>query len=93
MLAWSRILADEERTIIANTATTTAQNLSVIIDSNLAGTKTPQVLYSNKPAPIAPGPVTPLPDAIVTQDDGTTTIGAVTVPVSLQPMEIQILSC
>jgi len=34
----------------------------------------------------------PLPNAIVTQDDGTTTIGAVTVPVSLQQMEIQILS-
>jgi glycosidase len=93
VLAWSRILADQERTIIANTSTTTPQNLSVIVDATLAGTSAPQVLYSNKAAPIIPGPVTALPDAIVTQDDGTTTIGAVTVPVSLHPMEIQILSC
>ena len=93
VLAWSRILADEERTIIANTSTTTPQNLSVIVDSTLAGTNAPRVLYSNKPAPMAPRQVTPLPNAVVTQDDGTTTIGAVTVLVSLQPMEIQILSC
>ena len=93
VLAWSRILADQERTIIANTSTSTPQNLSVIVDSTLAGTTPPQLLYSNKPTPAAPGPVTRLPDAIVTQDDGTTTTGAVTVPVSLQPMEIQILSC
>ena len=93
VLAWSRILADQERTIIANTSTTTPQNLSVIVDSTLAGTNAPQVLYSNKPTPITPGPITLLPNATVTQDDGTTTIGAVTVPVSLQPMEVQILSC
>jgi hypothetical protein len=93
VLAWSRILADQERTIVANTSSSTRQNLSVVVDGTLAGTTTPQVLYSNQPAPVTPGPVRPLPNAMVTQDDGTTTIGAVTVPVSLQPMEIQILSC
>jgi len=93
VLAWSRILADQERTIIANTSTTAQQDLSVVIDATLAGASAPRVLYSNKPAPVSPGPIATLPNAVVTQDDGTTSTGAVTVPVSLQPMEIQILSC
>lgn len=93
VLAWSRILADQERTIIANTSATAQQDLSVVIDATLAGTSTPRLLYSNKPAPVGPGPIATLPNAAVTQDDGTTSTGAVTVPVSLQPMEVQILSC
>jgi glycosidase len=93
VLAWSRILADQERTIIANTSATAQQDLSVVIDATLAGASTPRLLYSNKPAPVSPGPVATLPNAAVTQDDGTTSTGAVTVPVSLQPMEVQILSC
>jgi glycosidase len=93
VLAWSRILADQERTIIANTSATAQQDLSVVIDATLAGTSTPRLLYSNKPAPVSPGPIATLPNAAVTQDDGTTSTGAVTVPVSLQPMEVQILSC
>jgi glycosidase len=93
VLAWSRILADQERTIIANTSATAQQDLSVVIDATLAGTSTPRLLYSNKPAPVSPGPIATLPNAAVIQDDGTTSTGAVTVPVSLQPMEVQILSC
>jgi glycosidase len=93
VLAWSRILADQERTIIANTSAIAQQDLSVVIDATLAGASTPRLLYSNKPAPVSPGPVATLPNAAVTQDDGTTSTGAVTVPVSLQPMEVQILSC
>jgi glycosidase len=93
VLAWSRILADQERTIIANTSATAQQDLSVVIDATLAGTSTPRLLYSNKPGPVSPGPIATLPNAAVTQDDGTTSTGAVTVPVSLQPMEVQILSC
>lgn len=93
VLAWSRTLADQERTIIANTSATAQQDLSVVIDATLAGTSTPRLLYSNKPAPVGPGPIATLPNAAVTQDDGTTSTGAVTVPVSLQPMEVQILSC
>ena len=93
VLAWSRILADQERTIIANTSTTAQQNLSVVVDAILAGTSTPRLLYSNKTTAVGPGPIATLPDAVVAQDDGTTSLGAVTVPVSLQPMEVQILSC
>jgi len=93
VLAWSRILADQERTIIANTSTTAQQNLSVVVDATLAGTGTPRLLYSNKTPAAGPGPIATLPDVVVTQDDGTTSLGAATVPVSLQPMEIQILSC
>jgi glycosidase len=93
VLAWSRILADEERTIVANTSTTAQLNLSVVVDATLAGTAAPRALYSNKKAPVGPGPIATLPNAVVTQDDGTTSVGAVAVPVSLQPMEVQILSC
>jgi glycosidase len=93
VLAWSRILADEERTIVANTSTTAQLNLSVVVDATLAGTAAPRVLYSNKKDPIGPGPIATLPNAVITQSDGTTSIGAVAVPVSLQPMEVQILSC
>ncbi len=93
VLAWSRILADQERTVVANTSTTAQLNLSVVVDATLTGTGAPQVLYSNKPDPGSPGPITTLPNAAVTQYDGTTSTGAVTVPVSLQPMEVQILSC
>jgi 1,4-alpha-glucan branching enzyme len=93
VLAWSRILADQERTVVANTSTTAQQDLSVVVDATLAGTGAPQVLYSNKPNPGSPGPITTLPNAAVTRYDGTTSTGAVTVPVSLQPMEVQILSC
>jgi glycosidase len=93
VLAWSRILADQERTVVANTSTTAQQELSVVVDATLAGTGAPQVLYSNKPNPGSPGPITTLPNAAVTRYDGTTSTGAVTVPVSLQPMEVQILSC
>jgi hypothetical protein len=93
VLAWSRILADQERTIIANTSTTSQQNLSVVVEAALAGTPAPRVLYSNKTTPVSPGPIATLPNAVVTQLDGTTSIGAVTVPVALQPMEVQILSC
>ena len=93
VLAWSRILADEERTIVANTSTTAQLNLSVVVDATLAGTASPRVLYSNKKGPVGPGPIAILPNAVVTQYDGTTSVGAVAVPVSLQPMEVQILSC
>jgi hypothetical protein len=65
----------------------------VVVDATLAGAGAPQVLYSNKPNPEGPGPITTLPNATVTQYDATTSTGAVAVPVSLQPMEVQILSC
>jgi glycosidase len=93
VLAWSRILANQERTIIANTSTTATQNLWVVVDATLAGTGVPRVLYSNKANPASPGPVTTLPGAVVSQDDGTTSTGTAAVQVSLQPMEVQVLSC
>jgi hypothetical protein len=65
----------------------------VVVDATLAGTAAPRVLYSNKKDPVGPGPIATLPNAVVTQYDGTTSVGAVAVPVSLQPMEVQILSC
>ena len=93
VLAWSRILADSERTIVANTSTTAWPDLSVVVEQTLAGESAPRLLYSNKANPISPGPIATLPNAVVTQDDRTTTTGAVSVSVSLQPMEVQILSC
>jgi glycosidase len=94
VLAWSRIIADQERTIVANTSTTAAQDLYVVVDGTLASAAVPRVLYSNQAAPAKPGPtVTSLPDAVVTQADGTTSVGTLAVRVWLQPMEVQVLSC
>jgi glycosidase len=94
VLAFARILNDEEVTVVANTTTET-QTLSVIVDETLnAPEDTFKVLYSNKPTFTDPGRVTQsAPDTTVNQVDGTTTTGAVYyITVTLQPLESQILA-
>jgi glycosidase len=93
ILAWSRVLNDEEVLIVANTSTTLTQPADVILDSNLSRPgNTLRVLYSNKAAPTAPAPVKVLNPVIVAEVDGTTGTGPInTVRVTLQPMEAQIL--
>ena len=60
MLAFSRILNDQEVVIAANTNTASDQGqaVDVIVDGalNAAGAAY-KVLYSNKPTPTPPGPV------------------------------------
>ncbi len=93
ILAWSRILNDEEVLIVANTSTGQSQAVDVILDANLSvvGT-TLRTLYSNQENPTAPGPVRLLNQVSVKEANGSTGSGPVhTVRVTLQPMEVQIL--
>ena len=92
-LAWSRILNDQEVVVVANTSTTQGVSVDVIVEQTLS---TPgvamQILYSNKPAPTAPGPVRTLTGVTVAEVDGTTGSGPInTTRVTLLPMEVQIL--
>jgi glycosidase len=96
ILAFSRILNDQEVLTVANFNTTgSAQTVSVIIDPNLS---TPgdnfAVLYSNQPAPAAPSQVSQLAGGTVTinEVDGSQGSGPINiVAVTLKPMETQIL--
>lgn len=93
VLAWSRILNDQEVLIVANTNTAQSQSVYVILEITLsAAGKALRVLYSNKSAPATPAPVVRLNQVTVAEVDGTTGTGPVNaVRVSLQPMEAQIL--
>jgi glycosidase len=93
ILAWSRILNDEEVLIAINTSPSSIQSVDVILEITLstAGDQL-RVLYSNSPAAAAPGPVRTLTQATVAEPDGSTGYGPLHVTrVSLQPMEVQIL--
>jgi len=94
IMAWSRIINDQEVLVVANTNTTqSAPPVDVILEITLSTPGQPvSILYSNKTAPTNPGPVTQLTNVIVTEPDGTTGTGPVnTTSVTLQPMEVQIL--
>ncbi|HZW95918.1 MAG TPA: alpha-amylase family glycosyl hydrolase [Candidatus Eremiobacteraceae bacterium] len=93
ILAWSRILNDQEVLIAANTNTTQSQSVDVILEATLSAPgDNLRVLYSNKSAPTAPAPVRTLTQVTVAEVDGTTGTGPLnTVRVTLQPMEAQLL--
>jgi glycosidase len=93
VLAWSRILNDQEVLIVANASTTQSLSVDVILEQTLSAPgNTLRVLYSNKAAPAAPAPVRTLTHVTVNEVDGSTGNGPVnTVRVTLQPMESQIL--
>jgi glycosidase len=93
ILAWSRILNDQEVLIVANTNTTETQSVDVIVEITLS---TPgdrlRILYSNKKSPTAPAPITRLDQVTVTEIDGSAGHGPLnSARVTLQPMEVQIL--
>jgi glycosidase len=96
VVAYSRILNDEEVVVIVN-VTTTAQDLLVIVDTTLNPSGTAfRVAYSNKAAPTAPDPVGTVGTGgalTIRELDGTTSSGPVqAVRVHLQEREAQILS-
>jgi glycosidase len=93
VLAWSRILNDQEVLIVANTNTSQNQSADVILETTLSAPgNILRVLYSNKSAPIVPAPIRTLSQVAVSEVDGTTGTGPLnTTRVSLQPMEAQIL--
>ena len=95
VLAFSRILNDQEVVVAANTNTASDQGqaVDVIVDGalNAAGAAY-KVLYSNKPTPTPPGPVRIASSVTVQEVDGSTGHGPLSViRVTLGPMEVQIL--
>ncbi len=95
VLAFSRILNDQELVVVANTATGDVWTGEVVVDYSLNPTGAAySVLFSNQEQPVAPGEVVEKPSGSVqvTEVDGRITNGPVhVVAVSLQSMEIQIL--
>ena len=92
ILAFSRILNDEEVIYISN-ATEDTISIVVIVDGTLHGAGTVfRILYPNDGAPTAPGPVETISNVRVEEVDGSIGTGPVTVlPVTLAPGETQIL--
>ena len=95
VLAFSRILNDQEVVVVANTNPSQAQQLDVIVEILLSAEGDVfTVLYSNQAAPLAPQPVRFVPQGVVTvqEVDGSTGQGPLhVVRVNLRPMEVQIL--
>ncbi len=94
VLAFSRILNDEEVVVVANTDNQpNPVSLAVLVDYdlNVAG-QAYHVLYSNKPHFTAPGEVEESGQGQGITIDGEPISGTIKfVPVTLQPMEVQIL--
>jgi glycosidase len=94
VLAFSRILNDEEIIVVANTDTQHEISIFVIIDDTLHPIgNTFQVLFSNKPAYTQPGRIEESErETIVHEVNGSVSQGPIHfITVTLQPMEIQIL--
>jgi len=95
VLAFSRIIGDDEVVCTANTSTRRAWQGEVIVDvtRNPVGS-TFEVLFSNREGPATPRPVAQKlrRTVVIREADGVVTDGpARTIAVQLQPMEIQIL--
>jgi len=93
ILAWSRILNDQEVVVVANTSTSQSQSVDVILEKALStpGDKL-RILYSNKNNPVVPASVKTLNQVTVAEVDGTTGYGPINATrVTLQSMEVQIL--
>ncbi len=95
VVAFSRILNDQEVVVAANTNPTQPRQLDVIVEIMLsAGGDVFDVLYSNQSAPQAPQPVRVAPQGTVTVNevDGSIGTGPLhVIRVNLEPMEVQIL--
>jgi hypothetical protein len=94
VLAFSRILNDQEVVVVANTSTTQPQNsLYVIIENDLSAPNAAmKILYSNNATPASPGNVEVKSNVTVQEVDGTVGSGPLhVICVNLQPMEVQIL--
>jgi glycosidase len=95
VISYSRILDAEEVLVVANTAEQGTFRGEVIVDWDLnQADGSFRILFSNIPAPAAPGALRSAPqDSVSIRElDGSTTIGPARVlPVTVQPLEIQIL--
>jgi glycosidase len=95
VIAFSRILNDQEVVVAANTNPTQAQQLNVIVEIMLSAEGDDfEVLYSNQAGAQAPQPVRVVPQgaATVQEVDGSIGRGPLhVIKVNLRPMEVQIL--
>ena len=93
VLAFSRVLDEQELLIVANTHTAAGFTGEVVVDVHLSpAPQRLQILYSNKAAPVAPTPVRATGPVRIHEVDRSTSAGpACVVGVTLGPMEIQIL--
>jgi len=95
VIAFSRILNDQEVVVAANTNPTQTQQLGLIVEIMLSSNGDAfDVLYSNQARPQAPQPVRVLPQGTVTvhEVDGSIGTGPLhVIGVNLRPMEVQIL--
>ena len=96
ILAFSRILMDQEVVVAANCSPSETRSFDVIVDISLnQAADQYRVLYSNKSALQGPGPVQDKPAGSVSvqESNGTTGSGPLrTIRVTLGPLEVQILS-
>jgi len=93
VLAFSRVLNDQEVVIVANTNTQAGFTGFVIVDSSLnpVGSEL-EVLFTNRSSSVAPGLVRSTGTAEIHEVDGGTSTGpACVLPVTVGPMEIQVL--
>jgi glycosidase len=94
VVAFSRILSDQEIVVVANTSSQQAWSGEVIVDAALnALGSTYEVLFSNKHHPTPPTPVVERPCGIVIREvnDRVSEGPARVLALELQPMELQIL--
>ncbi|MDB5335602.1 MAG: alpha amylase catalytic region, partial [Planctomycetaceae bacterium] len=94
VLAFSRILNDEETIVVANTSASANQSLDVIVDTELSKPGDQyHLLYSNQATPTVPGAARLTGQVTVHETDGSIGTGPLhVVRVILKPMEVQILS-
>jgi glycosidase len=96
ILAFSRILMDQEVIVAANCSPSDSRSFDVIVDITLNQPADQyRVRYSNKPAPQGPSAVEDKPAGSVSvqEANGTSGIGPLrSIRVSLAPLEVQILS-
>ena len=95
VVAFSRILNDQEVVVAANTSLTQSQQLDVIVEIVLSSEGDVfDVLYSNQDGPQAPQPVRGVPQGTPTvyEVDGSIGTGPLhLIRLNLRPMEVQIL--
>jgi glycosidase len=95
VIAFSRILDAQEVLVVANTAEHGAFQGEVIVDTDLnRANGSFRVLFSNIAAPAAPGALrtAPLGSVSIRELDGSITTGPARVlPVTVQPLEVQII--
>ena len=96
ILAFSRILVDEEVVVVANTSTSDARSFEVIVDLTLTKPGDQyRVRYSNKATFHTPGVVQEKPAGSVSVEEAARGSGVGplhAMRVSLAPLEVQILS-